>query len=220
MKIVKETRKRSKLPDLDTILFLGSFDGETDVLSQNPALRVYNSGVGFMDTVYNLQRYILKSKDPIRSIVFLGSAGAYPHSNLTMGDIVFSHKFIYKEIGEIKNYVKVPDVVNKHILTEMDPKIEEVLKNSKRFKETIVNSTNYVTLVDLTPEELVDSLYDVGAENMEAFAVAYVANRMGLNFTAFLYITNMVGAFGSEDWQKNWRNGSHILQNEVLKILF
>ena len=69
----------ASLPDLNTVLFCGAFEGETDLLSKSPLLRVYNTGVGFMDTIFNLQRYLTKNKE-IKSIVFLGSAGAYRHS--------------------------------------------------------------------------------------------------------------------------------------------
>ena len=63
------------MQDLSNILFCGAFEGETDHLSKYANLKVYNTGVGFMDTLYNLQRYLSKMKD-IKSIVFLGSAGA------------------------------------------------------------------------------------------------------------------------------------------------
>lgn len=205
------------MQDLGNILFCGAFDGETDYLNNIPKLKVYNTGVGFMDTLYNLQRYLFKAKD-IKSIVFLGSAGTYRHSKRKIGDLVYSNKFIYKEISEIKGMVKVPDVIGKHLLTGLDSRLNPIIKNQK-FTEVITNSTNYVTLIDLTTEELVDSLYDVDVENMEAFSIAYLATRLSLPFTAFFYITNYVGANGSIDWNQNWREGSNRLQKEILKYI-
>ena len=205
------------MQDLSNILFCGAFDGETDHLSKHANLKVYNTVVGFMDTLFNLQRYLSKMKD-IKSIVFLGSAGAYRHSKRKIGDIAYSNKFVYRDIAEIKGMAKVPDIIGKHLLTDSDPRFAPFIKNQK-VVEAITNSTNYVTLVDLTMEELVDSLYDVDIENMEAFPIAYVATRLSIPFTAFFYITNYVGANGSIDWNQNWRHGSNILQKEILKFI-
>ncbi len=206
------------MDDLDNILFCGAFDGETDRLSKYANLRVYNTGVGFLDTVFNLQRYLSKNKE-VKSIVFLGSAGVYRHSKKKPGDLTFSHKFVYKDIAEVKNMVKVPSVITKHILSEVDTRFQRILNRSK-FSEAITNSTNYVTLIDLTTEELVDSLYEVDLENMEAFPIAYVASRLSLQFVSLFYITNYVGAKGSEDWNANWRYGSNLLQEEIIKFIF
>ena len=205
------------MQDLSNILFCGAFEGETDHLAKYASLKVYNTGVGFFDTLFNLQRYLSKMKD-IKSIVFLGSAGAYRHSKRQIGEIVYSNKFVNKDIAEVKGMVKVPDVIGKHILTDADSRFTPLIKNQK-LPEAISNSTNYVTLVDLTMEELVDSLYDVDVENMEAFPIAYVATRLSIPFTAFYYVTNYVGANGSIDWNQNWRHGSNILQKEILKFI-
>ncbi|MBK8399093.1 MAG: hypothetical protein IPL26_28120 [Leptospiraceae bacterium] len=205
------------MQDLHNILFCGAFEGETDILSKYPLLRVYNTGVGFMDTLFNLQRYLTKTKD-IKSIVFLGSAGAYRHSKRKLGEIVYSNKFVYRDIAEIKGMAKVPEIIGKHLLTDSDARLAPLIKTQK-YPEAITNSTNYVTLVDLSMEELVDSLYDVDIENMEAFPIAYVATRLSIPFTAFYYITNYVGANGSLDWNQNWRHGSNVLQKEVLKFV-
>lgn len=205
------------IDDIENILFCGSFDGETDRLSKFANLKVYNTGVGFLDSVFNLQRYLNKNTG-IKLITFLGSAGAYIHSQKKIGDLVFSNKFVYKDIAEVKNMVKVPTVINKHILTNTDLRFDRILPRSK-FKEGIINSTNYITLIDLEHEELIDSLYEVDLENMEAFPIAYVANRLSIPFIGFFYVTNFVGSKGSEDWNSNWRYGSNVLQEEILKLI-
>ncbi len=205
------------MKEWSSVLFCGAFDGETDLLSRVAGLNVYNAGVGMHDPIFNLQRYLLKN-EKIKSIVFLGSAGAYSHSGVQMGDIVASHKFLYRDIAEIKKMAKVPDVVTRHVLTDLDEKAQKIATKLNS-KWVITNSMNYVTLVDLAPEELVDSLYDVGVENMEAFSIAYVANRLSVKFTAFYFITNIVGANGSFDWARNWRDGSNILQKKIIKFL-
>ncbi|MDX1957382.1 MAG: hypothetical protein SFU98_02360 [Leptospiraceae bacterium] len=198
-------------------LFCGAFDGETDILNALGGLNVYNVGIGLHDSLFNIQRYLSRSSE-IKNVIFLGSAGAYPHSTLKIGDIVYSYKFLYKDLAEIKQLAKVPDVLTKHALTDMDQKIVSMVKKLG-FTETITNSMNYVTMTNLSSEELFASLYDVGVENMEAFSLAYACSRLGINFTAFYYVTNIVGEKGSEDWAKNWREGSNILQRKIAKYL-
>ncbi len=198
-------------------LFCGSFDGETDLLARVSGLKVYNTGVGIHDSSFALHRY-LGNTDKIKSIIFLGSAGAYKHSGYTIGDMVCSNKFLYRDLAEIRQMAKIPEVVTKHVLTKIDKKTQAMI-DELGFPSTITNSMNYVTLIDLTSEELVEYLFDVGVENMEAFSLAYVANRFNLAFTAFFYITNMVGANGSLDWSRNWREGSNILQKRIIKYI-
>lgn len=200
-----------------TTLFCGSFEGETDMLSRIDGLKVYNTGIGLHDSLYSLQRYLMKNQD-IKTVLFFGSAGAYPHSELKVGNIVYSYKFLSKDLAEIKNMCKVPEIMTRHILTQVDPRTADMAEKLG-FKEVITNSMNYVTLVNLSSEELVNSLFDVGAENMEAFSLAYAASRLSVNFTAFYYITNIVGENGSKDWAIHWREGSNILQKKIINYI-
>ena len=58
-----------------------------------------------MDTLLICKDIYLKMKD-IKSIVFLGSAGAYRHSKLKIGDIAYSNKFVYER--HCRNRKQVP----------------------------------------------------------------------------------------------------------------
>jgi nucleoside phosphorylase len=202
---------------MKNFLFCGAFEGETNLFSQVAGLNVFNTGVGLHDSLFNLQRHLLKNPE-IKTVLFFGSAGAYPHSMHKIGDILYSYKFLNKDLAEIKEMAKVPDVLTKHALTNVNPKIATMIKKLG-LEETVTNSMNYVTMVNLTTEELIGSIYDAGAENMEAFSLGYVCSRMNVYFTAFYYITNIVGEKGSIDWAKNWREGSNILQNKVIKYM-
>ncbi len=206
------------MKDYSHILFCGAFDGETDYLAKLGRLNILNVGVGFHESMYNLQNYLTKN-DNIRSILFIGSAGAYPHSGLNVGEFVFSYKFLYKDLADIKKIAKVPSIVTKHLLSKTDPYVIQMSK-SLGFKETVSNSMNYVTLIDLSPEELVDNLIEAGAENMEAFSIAYIANKLSIPFTAFYAITNIVGINGSKEWASNWRKASNLLQKKIIQNMF
>ena len=123
-----------------------------------------------------------------------------------------------KDLADIKKIAKVPDVVVKHLLAKTDPRIVQMSKNLG-FKEIVSNSMNYVSLIDLSSEEVVDHLFDAGAENMEAFSIAYIASKLAMPFTAYYAITNMVGKNGSADWALNWRKASNSLQKMIIKYL-
>jgi nucleoside phosphorylase len=205
------------LKEWSNVLFCGAFEGETDILVKVKGLHVLNVGVGLHESMYTLQNYLHK-KDFIKSILFIGSAGAYPHSGIQVGDYVFSYKFMNKDLADIKKIAKVPDIVVKHLLAKTDPRIVQMSKNLG-FKEIVSNSMNYVSLIDLSSEEVVDHLFDAGAENMEAFSIAYIASKLSIPFTAYYAITNLVGKNGSADWALNWRKASNSLQKMIIKYL-
>ena len=205
------------MKEWSNVLFCGAFEGETDILVKVNGLNVINVGVGLHESMFTLQEYLHK-KDSIKSILFVGSAGAYPHSGINVGDFVFSYKFLNKDLADIKKIAKVPDVVVKHLLAKTDPRIVQMSKYLD-LKEIVSNSMNYVSLIDLSSEELVDHLFDAGAENMEAFSIAYIASKLSIPFTAFYAITNMVGTNGSAEWAANWRKASNALQKLIIKYM-
>jgi nucleoside phosphorylase len=206
------------LKEFSNVLFCGAFNGETDLLNKIQGINVYDVGIGLHDSLFNLQRYFYKNPDRFKSIVFVGSAGSYDSDRLNIGDIVYSYKFLCKDLSEIKGLAKTPDVFTKHVLSI--PDVESLKMVQKLgFVETISNSMNYVTTTNLSNEERLEHLFDVGAENMEAFSLAYVANRLSIGFLAIYYITNLVGKDGSIDWNKNWREGSNVLQSKIINYL-
>ncbi len=198
-------------------LFCGAFDGEVDIIKKYHSSNVIVTGVGCAESLFNLH-YFLNHNKHIHSIVFVGSAGAYPHSNFKVGDLVYSNKFLSKDIAEIRGLAKVPTILKRNIITNIDHRLKNLVLINTIFSATITNSTNYITTIDLEIEELVNNLYDVGAENMEAFSLAYVAYHLSIPFISLKVITNMVGRNGSQEWQKNWRESSNQLQSIVLDL--
>lgn len=61
---------------------------------------------------------------------------------------------------------------------------------------------------------LVDN--DIDVVDMEAYAIAHVCKKLGVNFTCYKYITDYVGTLHQADiWQENVANGV----DEILNIL-
>ncbi|MEM7183530.1 MAG: hypothetical protein AAF518_21660 [Spirochaetota bacterium] len=201
--------------DPASLLICGAFEGEIDKFSKYKNINVLNSGIGSYDSMFNLMSHLLRNRN-IRSVIFTGSAGAYPHSELSIGDFVCSNAFFYREVAEIKAMAKVPSKLNRNIITQKDPELVELFAPCVN---SGTNSLNYITLVDLQLPECIDYLFDVGVENMEAFGLAYIAYKFSVPFTAFYYITNYVGSEGSNDWAANWREGSDALQDHIIKSL-
>ncbi|MCP5496519.1 MAG: hypothetical protein H7A23_18385 [Leptospiraceae bacterium] len=198
-----------------SILFCGAFEGEVDIIKKYHSSNILITGVGSAESLFNLQ-YFLHHNKHIHSVVFVGSAGAYPHSTFKVGDFVYSNKFLSKDIAEIRGLAKVPAILKKSVITNIDPRLKNLVLSNTIFSGTITNSTNYITTVDLEMEELVNNLYDVGAENMEVFSLAYAAYHLSVPFISLKVITNIVGKNGSAEWQKNWRESSNQLQSVVL----
>ncbi|MCB1159261.1 MAG: hypothetical protein H7A25_18030 [Leptospiraceae bacterium] len=202
--------------DLSSLLICGAFEGELDILSKFPSLNVVKTGIGSYESTFNLQYNLLRNRK-INSVLFVGSAGAYPHSQIRTGELVYSNAFVYREIAEMKGLVKVPHKLGRNIITKKDDSLGPLLRH---FRKASTNSTNYITVTDLELEECIDYLYDVEVENMEAFGLAFVAYKFSVPFTACYTITNLVSENGSNEWAANWREGSNRLQKAVLKLLF
>jgi nucleoside phosphorylase len=201
----------------ENLLICGAFEGEIDTLVKFPSLTVTKTGIGGYSSMFNLQNYIITHKK-VKSILFVGSAGVYPHSkHIHVGDLVFSNAFVYREIAEMKNLVKVPPKMSRNIITERDPLL---LPFYKTFKKANTNSTNYITTINLGVEECIDYLFDVDVENMEAFGLGFVAFKFAIPFTALYAITNTVGENGSQEWAMNWRDCSYQIQKAILNLIF
>lgn len=194
------------------ILFCGAFEGEIDILLQNEFPAIV-TGVGISASIFHLQKYLYESHMK-PEIIFCGSCGIYEKENYAIGDIVYSNRFLYKEIAELYGLVKVPELIQREISTDPSSEFARQLQNYN-LKTGVTNSTNSITIRNIENEKR-NMLNGIDFENMESFGLAYVAEKMGLNFTSLFSVTNSVGENGSLDWRKNWRRCSDQLQKFVM----
>ena len=193
------------------ILVIGAFAGETDLL-QIPGVAVLNAGIGNVEAAVNLLNWLHVNPE-IEHIIFTGSCGAYPHSELKTGDIFYSSSFLSIETSSIAGFSKIPEAMVHKITTGSFSPLTEYLQK-KGFAEKVVNSISSITLSDLENEMMRKSLLcNAVAENMECFGLATAAKSTNKTFTAILGVSNSTGANGSSDWKLYWREISDSLQH-------
>jgi len=149
-------------------------------------------GVGMMEVAINLTR-LCESKKP-DYILFVGTAGSYGEKKIF--DIIES-----KTAANIEN-----SFFTGGSYSPLDNVVTSVMDVSR---ETIVNSSNYIT----TDREIGKyyTAQHVHIENMEFFAVMKVAQFYGISAGGIFCVTNYCDENAHKDFEKN--------QKEAMKRL-
>jgi len=141
-------------------------------------------GIGLIDMTINLTRYLEKEKPAF--LFFIGSAGSYGEHKIF--DIVES-----KTASNIEN-----SFFNAKAYTPID---NVVSTSDNVSRETIVNSSNYITT-----DESLSKHYrknNIGIENMEFFAVLKVAKAFNIPAGGAFIVTNYCNANAHQDFLDN-----------------
>ncbi len=145
-------------------------------------------GIGMMEVAINLTR-LCETKKP-DYILFVGTAGSYGEKKIF--DIIESKTAsnIENSFFSGKSYSPIDNVVTS-------------LKDVSR--ETIVNSSNYIT----TDKEIGKyyTAQNVQIENMEFFAVMKVAQFYGISAGGIFVVTNYCDENAHDDFLKNQKEG-------------
>jgi len=141
-------------------------------------------GIGMIDMAINLTRYLEKEKPAF--LFFVGSAGSY--GKLNIFDIVQT-----KTATNIEN-----GFFNANAYTPIDNMVSTAEDVSR---ETIVNSSNYIT----TDKELSKRYLEKGIslENMEFFAVLKVAKLFNIPVAGLFIVTNYCNENAHRDFMDN-----------------
>ncbi len=141
-------------------------------------------GIGLIDTAINLTKLCLVS--PPKFIFFVGSAGSYGEHNIF--DIVESKTAsnIENSFFNAKTYTPIDNVVS---------------TSDNVSRETIVNSSNYITTDESLSKHYLSN--NIGIENMEFFAVLKVAQHFKIPAAGAFIVTNYCNANAHKDFIKN-----------------
>lgn len=207
---------------------------------------VISVGVGCVESAIRLTEYLIREtgfpeqnltdkRNGPDEILFIGSAGVYGKMS-EEGDCPSGHKneetalehglywrvptaicntFYKKDLAVLQGKAKIPDIMP-HIRNTPPGHVGRQLMSRMCH---IVGSCNTVDSVSLIRMPELPHGDGIDFENMEAFALASVADRFGIPFTAIFALTNEVGPDGSDEWKKNFRNYSILLQEELLAAL-
>jgi len=141
-------------------------------------------GIGLVNVAMNLTELCLKEKP--KSLTFVGTAGSYGKKNIF--DIVESTVAVNIENSFFSNSSYTP----------LDSKVESLTNVSR---ETIVNSSNYITTDNALGEYYLKENIDL--ENMEFFAVMKVAEKFNIPAKGIFVVTNYCNKDAHKDFLNN-----------------
>jgi nucleoside phosphorylase len=141
-------------------------------------------GIGLIDITINLTRYLEKEKPAF--LMFVGSAGSYGKHNIF--DIVQS-----KTATNIEN-----GFFNANAYTPID---NMVSASEDVSRETIVNSSNYITTDRSLSKRYLEK--GISLENMEFFAVLKVAKLFNIPVAGLFIVTNYCNENAHRDFMTN-----------------
>ncbi len=139
-------------------------------------------GIGLIDSAINLTRICLFDKPDI--LFFIGSAGSY--GNLKIFDIFESSTASNIEHCLLKKECYTP--------------IENII-SSDVSRETIVNSSNYITQNKMLSKAFLK--LNIEAENMEFFSVIKTAKEFNIPVKGLFVVTNYCYENAHEEYIKN-----------------
>ena len=153
-------------------------------------------GIGLIESAINLTRLCLFDKPDM--IIFIGSSGSY--GNLKILDIFESatasnieHCFLKKDC-----YTPIDNIISMNVS-----------------RETIVNSSNYITQSKLISKAFLK--LNIDAENMEFFSVLKVAKEFNIPVKGIFVITNYCYENAHEEYIKNIKNAKDKLINYLIE---
>ncbi len=202
-------------------LFVSAFSGEIDLLLKSGKFpHLIEGGIGNINCLLGTNEY-LSNHPEIKEILFIGSAGSYPWSEVQPGSFVASRTFYSLEISSALGLSKQIEITKEPFSfpNSLSSRISEIAtkRTFSFFEKKTTNAPSTLTLHEMkTPPEAVWSNLDV--ENLELYGLAALALRKKISLEAVLAVTNSVGKEGSVDWQKNWREMSNTLQTFLLDV--
>jgi len=155
-------------------------------------------GIGLIDSAINLSRICLFDRPS--SLIFIGSAGSYNPKKHKIFDIVTSSSASQVEISFLKKESYTP--------------IEQIITTNVS-RETIVNSSNYITTDKLSA--LAFDKLGIEIENMEFYSVMKVAKEFNIPVKGIFVITNYCDTTAHKQYLKNIKKAKTILIDYLKK---
>ena len=156
-------------------------------------------GIGLIDMSINLTKLCM-GKNPPPFLFFVGSAGSYGRHNIF--DIVESKTATNIENGffNAKAYTPIDNMVS---------------SSDDVSRETIVNSSNYITTDRSLSKQYLSK--GVSLENMEFFAVIKVAQAFNIPVAGAFIVTNYCNENAHRDFMTNHKEAMERLTTYIKK---
>ncbi len=164
-----------------------------------PHSSIVVSGIGAVNAALSTQTALLEVKADL--VLSIGIAGAYPKSNLNLGDVIVSSQIVYAGLG-VQNGAEVtalnfPIAAN---VFQTLPVWEQAatFANTAKLEYGVIATLETVT-TNLTRAAGIEQQFAARAEAMEGAGVAHAALRAGVPALEIRTISNAVG--DRENWQ-------------------
>ena len=156
-------------------------------------------GIGLIDMSINLTKLCM-GKNPPPFLFFVGSAGSYGRHNIF--DIVESKTATNIENGffNAKAYTPIDNMVS---------------SSDDVSRETIVNSSNYITTDRSLSKQYLSK--GISIENMEFFAVIKVAQAFNIPVAGAFIVTNYCNENAHQDFMRNHKEAMERLTAYIKK---
>ncbi len=181
-------------------------------------LDMYIIGIGLVEAILNSYKIFIEKKP---KLVFLtGLAGAYPKSNLDIGNIVVATEEIWVDFGrKYKIHYTLPENLFNSNSVSFDKrwikKTSSILNECGLYSFSGPLATVCAASYDFQRAEFIEKKYHVLAENMEGFGVAKVAFQFNVNLIEIRIISNLLS-----EPEKEWNFEKALFRlNETWKCL-
>ncbi len=154
-------------------------------------------GIGLVNSAINLTRILIENGD-INHILFVGTAGSYGRNKIF--DIVESKTAANIEHGffDAKSYTPIDNVIS---------------SSDDVSRETVVNSSNYITTNKDIAERFLEAGLDL--ENMEFFSVMTVAKSFNIPAGGVFAVSNYCDKNAHEEFLENRKRAMNILEEHL-----
>jgi nucleoside phosphorylase len=136
-----------------------------------------------------------------RSLVLLGTCGAYAGSGLAIGDVIAARAVMLVDRAAIAGEAQFPEPMS--VLQDADPKLRAALV-AQGARAADVATTLAVTVDDEAAARIASST-SMHVEHLEAHGVATACAARGVRFCAALGVANFVGASARAEWLAHHR---------------
>lgn len=221
--------------NIHRVLFAGAFGPEieqlADYLNDSSVFRqgrlqcsAIALGVGSLEAALNLYDHFQTQGKP-DEVILLGSAGAYqtntarPCRDLQIGDFCQASAFHQRDLAVIQNQAKSIELSPAFCKPGTGSLARALQTGLADLIEVQINSTASITSVETRWAPTEENIQLPCAENLEAFGVARLCERLDIPMNAILAITNPVGPLGSADWQCHFKSLGNKLQLNIINYL-
>jgi purine-nucleoside phosphorylase len=176
--------------------------GDLPVRLAGRLVGTFIAGIGLVDATAALAERLAVSRGGIRRVIFIGTAGAYPDSGLSVGDTVAVESVELLDGFTGEAYLPTPMVSSLDTAFVL-PGVPSVVATSRAgISRSVPPPRDRPTV-----------------ESMEAFAVVRAATLAGVAAGSLLAISNRVGPDAHEDWKRHGAEAMESLRVTLLAAL-